>query len=31
MVEGAVCRPGWLVEIEDFGIKEENNDYAPFP
>jgi enamine deaminase RidA (YjgF/YER057c/UK114 family) len=29
-VEGAVCRPGWLVEIEGVGITPDNNDFPEF-
>jgi len=29
-VEGAVCRPSWLVEIEGTGIIPDANEYPPF-
>ncbi|NLD91411.1 MAG: hypothetical protein GX639_01960 [Fibrobacter sp.] len=29
-VEGPVCRPGWLVEIEGVGIIHDNNEFPVF-
>ena len=29
-VEGAVCRPGWLIEMEGVAIIDDSNDYPPF-
>jgi enamine deaminase RidA (YjgF/YER057c/UK114 family) len=29
-VEGTVCRPGWLVEIEGIGVKEAKQPYPNF-
>ncbi len=29
-VEGSVCRPGWLIEIEGVAIVEETTAYPPF-
>ena len=29
-IEGSVCRPGWLVEIEGTGIIPDCTEYAPF-
>lgn len=30
VVEGAVCRPSWLVEMEGVAILSETTDFAPF-
>ncbi len=30
VVEGPVCRPGWLVEIEGVGIIHDNNEFPVF-
>ncbi len=30
IVEGAVCRPGWLFEMEGIGIVAEDNPFPPF-
>jgi len=30
IVEGPVCRPGWLVEIEGVGIIHDNNEFPAF-
>ncbi|HMA65162.1 MAG TPA: Rid family hydrolase [Chitinispirillaceae bacterium] len=30
IVEGPVCRPGWLVEIEGVGIIHDNNEFPVF-
>ena len=31
IVHAAVCRPGWLVEMECMALKKiENNAYKPF-
>jgi enamine deaminase RidA (YjgF/YER057c/UK114 family) len=30
LVEAAVCRPGWLFEMEGVGIIPDNNPYPPF-
>ncbi len=29
-VEGAVCRPGWLIEMEGVAIIKDSTDYPPF-
>lgn len=29
-VEGAVCRPGWLIEMEGVAIIEDSTDHKPF-
>ncbi len=29
-VQGPVCRPGWLVEIEGVGVVSDNNEFEPF-
>ena len=29
-LEGAVCRPAWLVELEGVAIIPDSNDYPPF-
>jgi len=30
VVEGSVCRPGWLTEMEGIAIIKDTNGYAPF-
>jgi Putative translation initiation inhibitor, yjgF family len=30
LVQGAVCRPGWLVELEGVAIMPDKNPYPPF-
>ena len=30
VLKGAVCRPGWLVEIDGVATKSDDNDFAPF-
>jgi enamine deaminase RidA (YjgF/YER057c/UK114 family) len=30
ILEAPVCRPGWLVEMEGVGMKEEKNEYPDF-
>lgn len=29
-VEGAVCRPSWLMEVEGVAVTEDHTEYAPF-
>lgn len=29
-VEGAVCRPGWLIEMEGVGIIDDSTEFLPF-
>jgi hypothetical protein len=30
VVQAPVCRPGWLVEIDGFGVKPAQHDYPVF-
>jgi len=30
LLEGAVCRPDWLVELEGIAIIDDSNDFPPF-
>jgi enamine deaminase RidA (YjgF/YER057c/UK114 family) len=30
IVQGAVCRPGWLVEVEGVAIIPDKNHFPPF-
>ena len=30
LLEGAVCRPAWLVELEGIAIIDDSNDFPPF-
>lgn len=30
MLEGAVCRPGWLIEMEGTGIIRDESEFPPF-
>ncbi|MCD6308706.1 MAG: translation initiation inhibitor, partial [Candidatus Latescibacteria bacterium] len=30
LLEGAVCRPAWLVELEGVAIIPDSNEYPPF-